>query len=252
MLQQTQVARVIPKWHAFVERFPTVQACARGSVGEVITLWAGLGYNRRAVQLHACAMAVVEHHDGVFPQDVSLLLRLPGVGPYTARAILAFAYEHDVAVLDTNVARIVARGITGRKLTMPEAQATADRLVPDGHGWVWNQGMLDLGATVCTKRLPKCEACPVRTVCAWRTSGDAAHDPAVGSAAVTVPQSRFAGSDRQVRGRIVGSLRRGPVSWTTVEVLNEELDSERVAKILRSLIKDGLAVATPSGYELAR
>jgi A/G-specific adenine glycosylase len=252
MLQQTQVARVIPKWHAFLERFPDTAACSEASVGEVIKLWEGLGYNRRAVQLHRCAVDVTELHRGSFPNDLPALLRLPGVGPYTARAILAFAFERDVAVLDTNVARIVARCVTGRTLSLNEAQATADSLVPAGEGWLWNQGMLDLGAVVCTKRSPNCMVCPVRACCAWRETGDPASDPAVGSAAVAVRQSRFDGSDRQIRGRVVDALRRGPLTFATVELMSQDLDPERVGKILRSLIKDGLAVDTPHGYVLAR
>ncbi len=252
MLQQTQVARVIPKWHAFLKRFPDAAVCSGASVGEVITLWEGLGYNRRAVQLHRCAVEVTELHGGRFPNDLAGLLRLPGVGPYTARAILAFAFERDVAVLDTNVARILARCLAGRKLTLNEAQATADSLVPAGEGWLWNQGMLDLGAAVCTKRSPNCAVCPVRVGCAWRQTGDPATDPAEGSAAVTVRQSRFDGSDRQIRGRMVDALRRGPLTFSTVDLMSQDLDPERVARILRSLIKDGLAVETLHGYELAR
>ena len=252
MLQQTQVARVVPKWLAFLERFPTVRACAGGSVGEVITLWEGLGYNRRAVQLHRCAVSLVEEHGGMFPNTLDGLLPLPGIGPYTARAILAFAFELDVAVLDTNVARIVARCVAGRKLTLAQAQATADSLVPVGEGWRWNQGMLDFGATVCTKRSPKCDGCPVRSVCQWRRHGSLEADPAEGSAAVTVRQSRFAGSDRQIRGRIVDSLRRGPLTFATIDVMNNEIDPERVTKIIRSLINDGLVAKTSLGFELAR
>ena len=116
MLQQTQVARVVPRWHQFLERFPSASACANAPVGDVVTEWAGLGYNRRAVNLHRAAVAVVAQHGGVVPDDLEALLALPGLGPYTARAVLAFAYEQDVAVVDTNVGRILARQ-RGERLT---------------------------------------------------------------------------------------------------------------------------------------
>ena len=166
MLQQTQVDRVVPRWHRFLDRFPDVGAGASAGVGAVVQEWAGLGYNRRAVSLHGCATAVVERHDGVFPDDLEGLLGLPGVGPYTARAVLAFAFERDVAVVDTNVGRILARTV-GRPLTAAEAQAAADRLVPSGEGWSWNQAVLDLGAMVCTKRDPACSRCPLAEGCTW-------------------------------------------------------------------------------------
>ena len=249
MLQQTQVARVIPRWQAFLQQFPDVASCATSSVAETIKLWEGLGYNRRAVQLHRCAVSVHQVHQDEFPAELEALLRLPGVGPYTARAILAFAFEHDVAVLDTNVARIVARCVAGRRLTMNEAQDAANALAPPGCGWMWNQGMLDLGAMICTKRAPKCSECPVRSCCEWRRSGDRV-DPAEGSAAVSVRQSRFAGSDRQIRGRIVDSLRRGPLPFATVELLADGLDPKEVGKIVRSLMNDGLIVMTADGYAL--
>ena len=190
MLQQTQVARVLPKYAAFLDRFPTVASCAEGSVGEVVTLWKGLGYNRRAVNLHRCASRVVADHGGSIPDSLDRLLDLPGIGPYTARAILAFAFERDVAVVDTNVGRVLARQV-GHQLRPAEVQALADDLVPAGRGWAWNQAMLDHGALVCTKRNPQCGACAVAQTCVWRGVGE---DPAVGSAAVSTPQSRFAGS----------------------------------------------------------
>ncbi len=170
MLQQTQVARVVPAWQAFLVRFPTVGACAAAPVADVITRWAGLGYNRRAVFLHRSAVAVVEQHDGRFPDDLPGLLALPGIGPYTARALLAFAFERDVGVVDTNAARVLARW-AGVRLTPTQVQQQADDAVPAGRGWAWNQAMLDLGATVCTARSPVCERCPVRRACAWCTAG---------------------------------------------------------------------------------
>jgi len=237
MLQQTQAARVIPKWHAFLERFPDPVACAAAPAGDVIEAWAGLGYNRRGLALHRCAQVVAAEHGGRLPSDLQALLALPGVGPYTARAVLAFAFEEDVAVLDTHVARIVARQ-AGRRFTAKEAQAAADELVPVGEGWAWNQALLDLGATVCRSQVPRCPDCPVAATCAWHGEGP---DPAVGSAGVSTPQSRFEGSDRQGRGRLVDALRLGPVA-DVATASGWPDDPERAARIAETLVADGLAV----------
>ena len=238
MLQQTQVDRVIPKWTAFLDRFPDPARCAAAPVRAVIDAWAGLGYNRRGVALHRCARVVVDEHDGRLPMDLAALLALPGIGPYTARAVLAFAGEQDVAVVDTNVARVLARQ-AGRPLRLVEVQADADALVPSGQGWAWNQAMLDLGATVCRARAPDCGRCPVATSCAWR--GGAGPDPAVGSAGVSGRQSRFEGSDRQGRGRLVDALRHGPVSDIATATGWPE-DPERAERVAQTLVADGLAV----------
>lgn len=240
MLQQTQVARVIPKWEAFLERFPTAGQCADSPVEVTIRQWQGLGYNRRAVQLHSATVAIRDRHGGTVPSDLARLLALPGVGAYTARAIRVFAYELDDAVVDTNVGRIVARAIAGRRLGWAEAQATADLLVPTGDGWAWNQGMLDLGATVCTKRVPKCAVCPVASVCSWRSGGGP--DPAESSAGVGGRQSRFEGSDRQGRGRLVDALRIQPVAADALAELMGWPDSpERATGVAATLVRDGLA-----------
>ncbi len=159
MLQQTQVARVVPRYEAFVARFGRPTDCASADVGEVVRLWAGLGYNRRAVNLHRAAVMIVDEFGGTLPDDLAGLMSLPGVGPYTARAVLAFAYERDVGVVDTNAARVLSR-LAGRRLGRAEVQARADAAVPPGQGWAWNQAILDLGATICTSRTPSCPACP--------------------------------------------------------------------------------------------
>ena len=181
MLQQTQVARVVPKYAAFLERFPTVAACAAAPAGDVVRLWAGLGYNRRALNLHAAARACVERHGGELPATLAELQALPGIGPYTARAVQAFAREADVGVLDTNAARVLAR-LEGRRLAPREAQDMADSHVPPGEGWAWNQAMLDLGATVCTKRVVRCDECPLTAHCTWHLAGHPTPDPSDGSA----------------------------------------------------------------------
>ena len=246
MLQQTQVARVVPKYHAFLERFPTPAACAAAPRSAVVEAWAGLGYNRRAVNLHRCAEAVVCDHGGTLPADLAALLALPGVGPYTARAVLAFAFEQDVGVVDTNVARVLARH-GGRSLQPREVQAAADAAVPSGAGWRWNQAMLDLGATVCRARRPGCDACPVRSGCAWAGGVDAP-DPAVGSAGVSGGQSRFEGSDRQGRGRLVDALRRGPVEAAAVPaVMGWPEDPGRARRVAATVVVDGLAAVDALG-----
>jgi A/G-specific adenine glycosylase len=251
MLQQTQVARVEPRWHRFLERFPTPSACAVAGAGAVVEEWAGLGYNRRAVSLYGCATAVVEQHGGRFPDELDELLALPGIGPYTARAVLAFAFERDVAVVDTNVGRILAR-TAGRSLGAAEAQQRADQLVPEGEGWAWNQAMLDLGATVCSKRAPGCERCPVASGCTWRASGCPDPDPATGSHAVGRGQSRFEGSFRQGRSRLLDVVRRGrpvaPGQWPAAcgwpERDDAEAESDRAAA---TLVADGLVVIDGDG-----
>ena len=241
MLQQTQVARVVPKYEAFLDRYPTPAECAAAAPGDIVRAWAGLGYNRRAVNLHRCAQQVVAEHQGYLPDDLALLLRLPGIGPYTARAVLAFAFEHDVGVLDTNAARVLARR-AGRRLTPKEAQAEADHVVPPGSGWAWNQAMLDLGATVCRARSPRCGECPVSDDCAWFGAGTPAPDPAVGSAGVSGPQSSFEGSDRQGRGRLVDALRAAKVPAADLaRAAGWPDDPDRARRIAEGLVADGLA-----------
>jgi A/G-specific adenine glycosylase len=235
MLQQTQVARVVPRYEAFLERFPTVAACASAPAGDVVRMWAGLGYNRRAVNLHRAAVAMGDR----VPDTLDDLLALPGIGPYTARAVLAFAFERDVGVLDVNVIRSLSR-LHGRPVT----QAEADALVPAGRGWAWNQAMLDLGATVCTARAPRCDACPVAAGCVWRGFGGA--DPFVAHR-----QSTFEGSDRQGRGRLVDALRLGPVVAAEIPAAcGWPDDPDRAARIAASLVTDGLAVSTEGSLAL--
>jgi A/G-specific adenine glycosylase len=247
MLQQTQVVRVLPRYGDFLARYPTAATCARVPVGEVVRAWAGLGYNRRAVNLHRTARAVAERHGGRLPDDLAALRALPGVGPYTARAVLAFAFERDVGVVDTNAARVLARW-DGRALTPSEAQRRADEAVPAGAGWAWNQAMLDLGATLCRRRSPSCHRCPVSGACAWRGRGLAPPDPADGSAGVPGRQSRFEGSDRQGRGRVVDALRAGPVAPADLApVAGWPGDPARARRVADGLVRDGLAGWTGTG-----
>ncbi len=208
MLQQTQALRVVPKWEAFIEAYPTPRACSAASLGDVLRLWQGLGYPRRARNLQTAAGVVVDRHAGMLPSDLDALLALPGIGPYTARAVLAFAFERDVAVVDTNIARILAR-TSDERLSPSRAQRTADALVPQREGWMWNQVLMDLGATVCRPK-PDCGNCPIASDCRWHLAGCAEPDPAVGSAGVSTSQARFEGSDRQARGIVLRELGSGP------------------------------------------
>ncbi len=240
MLQQTQVPRVVPRFEAFMAQYPTPAATALAPVADVVRAWAGLGYNRRAVSLHRAAGEIVDRHGGVIPATLAELVALPGVGPYTARAVLAFAFEADIGVVEVNSARVLARAAAGRSLAPAEAQALADALVPAGEGWAWNQAMLDLGATVCVKTAPRCGSCPLQLCCAWAGAGP---DPAVGSAGAGGTQSAFAGSDRQGRGRLVDALRAGPVALAGLaEAAGWPAEPERAERMASGLVADGLAV----------
>jgi A/G-specific adenine glycosylase len=233
MLQQTQVARVIPKWHAFLDEFPTTGACAAAPLGDVLRHWQGLGYPRRARNLHGAAATVEQL--GEFPSTLDGLLALPGVGAYTSRAVLAFAFESDAAVVDTNIARVYAR-VMGRRLTPREVQAVADDALPSGSAWEFNQCIMDLGAVLCRPSSPACGECPLRGSCAWRGHGD---DPAVGSAGVSRTQARFEGSDRQARGRLMKALSGASVAVTDAPAVMRCAD-ERANRLVANLVAEGL------------
>ncbi len=244
MLQQTQASRVLPKWFVFLHAYPTATACAAAPLGDVLRLWQGLGYPRRARNLHATAVAI--HERGSFPDSFDELLALPGVGQYTARAVLTFALEHDVAVVDTNIARIFAR-VAGRRLTPKQVQAAADEALVHGQSWAWNQCMMDLGAALCRPRLPRCAECPLHQRCAWR--GNAGPDPAVGSAGVSTPQARFEGSDRQARGRLMKALSHGPVANADVARIMQR-DEVTAARLVTGLDGERLIVEDQSVLSL--
>jgi A/G-specific adenine glycosylase len=246
MSQQTQIDRVIAKWTEFLVRWPTPEECAQASLGDVLRLWQGLGYPRRAKHLHEAA-SMIAAHGGELPPTLDGLLALPGVGPYTARAVMAFAFEADVGVVDTNAARVFARWIN-QTLTAREVQAMADRSIPIGEGWRWNQAMLDLGATVCTAREAKCDVCPIRQSCRWQGRGP---DPAVGSAGVSTKQAPFGGSDRQARGRLLNAASGGPVDLVRVpSIVGLDHDVERAQRVLESLVDDGLLHITAATVSL--
>jgi A/G-specific adenine glycosylase len=217
MLQQTQVERVVPKFEAFVARFPDFRRLATASTADVLREWKGLGYNSRAVRLKQLAEAVCERFGGAMPRETALLRELPGVGPYTAAAIRAFAFDLDEAPVDTNIRRIVHRLFCGvefpAKASPRELDERASELVPAGGAHDWNSAMMDLGASLCTARAPKCLLCPLRASCAAAPIEAAALEAA--RAAHAKPRSpqealRFESTTRYARGRIVDRLRELP------------------------------------------
>jgi A/G-specific adenine glycosylase len=243
MLQQTQVDRVVPHYERFVTAFPTPAACAAAGPGAVVRLWSGLGYNRRALNLHRAAAAMVEDHDGMVPREDAALRALPGVGPYTARAVRVFAFGDDVAAVDTNGVRVLARAVAGRALALREATALGDRLVPPGESWEFNQAMFDLGATVCTAARPDCTRCPLRRQCAWRRQGVEAEGADPWRLSPTArPQSTFAGSDRQGRGRLLHALRHGGVRASSLATAcGWPEDRARAERVAAAVVAEGFA-----------
>ena len=249
MAQQTQVDRVIPRWLEFLERFPSPDETASAPLSDILRLWSGLGYNSRGKRLHEAARVLVAEHESQLPESLPALLELPGVGPYTARAILAFAFERDVAVLDTNVGRVLAR-LVGRTLGASEAQTLADALVPTGAGWAWNQALLDFGAIVCRKTEPGCHSCPLCRLCHFGNDQEGV-DPASGSFGVSTKQSKFEGSDRQGRGRLMKALVQGPIRHEALaDTMGWPAEFERASTVAQDLIHEGLIETTVDGYRL--
>jgi A/G-specific adenine glycosylase len=242
MLQQTQAQRVIAPYLHFLERFPTASACAGASLGSVVEAWAGLGYNRRARHLHLAATEIVSRHGGSVPADLDALRALPGVGEYTARAVLVFAFERHEAVVDVNVARVLARAVAGAPLSRAHAQALADELVPAGRAWEWNQALMEVGASTCSARGPVCERCPLSPHCAWFNAPAETPDPGPRASR----QSRFEGSDRQGRGRLVDALRNGAVPPRRLgAACGWPEDPERARHVADGLVAEGLARRGP-------
>jgi A/G-specific adenine glycosylase len=251
MLQQTQVDRVIPYYERFLRRFPTVAALAAARTADVIRIWSGLGYNRRAVNLQRAATVVVEEMGGEFPADPAVLKTLPGVGAYTAGAIAAFAYERDVAFADTNMRRVISRVVFGTE-SAPERDVleVAAALVPSGQGWAWNQALIEFGALQCTSRRPACVVCPLHAVCAAYPAMQTTLSGRRRRSAR--PHERFEQSSRFYRGRVVAALRAMPESDSTGVELEElgrlvrddysSADRPWLQEIVEGLQRDGLAV----------
>jgi A/G-specific adenine glycosylase len=251
MLQQTQVARVIPRLAEWLARWPTPADLAAVPPGEAVRAWDRLGYPRRALALHGAAVAIAEQHDNRVPDDVDALLALPGVGPYTARAVAAFAYGVRTPVVDTNVRRVLVRALDGaaepgppqtrRDLEAMEAILPAD----PSSARLTNAGTMELGQTVCTARSPVCDECPIADLCAWRAAGYPAYD---GPRATR--QKKYEGSDRQVRGLILHELRADaiPVPGDTLAALWP--DAAQFERALAGLVRDRLVAGDATGYHL--
>jgi A/G-specific adenine glycosylase len=247
MLVQTQANRVAERYPAVVDRFPTPGSLAAASVGELIALWAGLGYYRRAVSLHACAKRMVEAHEGSVPTTLAELIALPGLGAYTARAVLAFAFDEPVGPVDTNIRRVLLRAVGANGSSAVRLQNEADaiaRMVPSTDrfgrgGRAWSLALMDLGSTVCVARAPRCEECPIASACVWRSGS--APDPA--QARRTGQTARYVGSDREIRGTIVRSVCAGPTKITSLKLHGRILGNpDRVQRIVEDLLADGVIV----------
>jgi A/G-specific adenine glycosylase len=242
MLQQTSVSRVQPKYEAFMQAFPSPAALAAAALGDALQLWQGLGYPRRCRNLRDAASVIARDHAGEVPATLEGLLALPGVGQYTARAVLAFAHGADAAVVDTNVSRVLSR-LDNASMKARELQARADALVPQGQAWEWNQVIMDLGARVCTARNPSCGSCPLARQCRWRAaSRDGAADPAPASAGASRPQAMFEGSDRQARGRAMRALAAGcRPEADVIAAMGLDHDTARARRLVDDLVREGLA-----------
>lgn len=243
MLQQTPVARVLPIWPAWVARWPTPSATAAATPADVLRAWGKLGYPRRAMRLHECATVIARDFADVVPDDVDVLEQLPGIGSYTARAVASFAYRQPVPVVDTNVRRVVARAVHGQsdagapsaKRDHADVGALLALLPKADRAARFSAALMELGAIVCTARSPRCGACPLRNDCRWQLAGS---PPATGQKR---PVQRYAGTDRQVRGRLLDVLRANAVAVTRADLdLAWPVDAVQRERALTSLLGDGL------------
>ncbi|WP_290060187.1 A/G-specific adenine glycosylase [Amycolatopsis solani] len=247
MLQQTPVVRVQPIWREWMTRWPVPSALAASSQGEVVRAWGKLGYPRRALRLHEAAGVIARDHGDVVPSDVDTLLALPGIGAYTARAVAAFAYGRRAPVVDTNVRRVVARAVHGAGDAGPASNtrdmADVEALLPaeDAPAAKFSAAIMELGALICTARSPKCADCPIYDECAWQLAGRPEY------AGPAKPVQKFAGTDRQVRGRLLDVLRgsEGPVEKVKLDLVWH--DAGQRDRCLDSLLTDGLLEQTRDG-----
>lgn len=246
MSHQTPVARVAPIWEEWIARWPTPADLAAAPTDDVLRAWGTLGYPRRALRLKECAQTLVDASDGSVPRSLPALLALPGIGDYTARAVAAFAYGQAVPVVDTNVRRVYTRAVLGRPVARPQ-KAELDwvaELLPADDAAVFSAGLMELGALVCTASSPACSYCPLRDACAWLAAGSPA--PTADELARRKVQ-KFAGTDRQVRGKIMKVLREAtePVPQSAIDVVWPD-DAQR-SRALYSLLEDGLAAQDADG-----
>ena len=243
MLQQTPVARVEPTWRAWMERWPTPRDLADASTADVLRAWGRLGYPRRALRLQECARTISREHAGIVPSAEDALVALPGIGAYTAAAVVAFAYRRRSVVLDTNVRRVLGRLMDGTALPAPTLTVVERRraasLVPvdDARAAAWAAASMELGALVCTARAPRCGVCPVAALCRWRADGypDDEH-------AHRRRSQPWTGTDRQARGRIMAELRAADHPVPETELARVWPDHEQRLRALDGLVADGLLV----------
>jgi A/G-specific adenine glycosylase len=263
MAQQTQIARAEAYWRAWLSRFPTIEALAAATPADVLRAWRGLGYDRRALNLLRCARAVVADHGGRLPDDVPALERLPGIGPYTARAVAALAFEQRVGAVDVNVRRVVGRIVGGpagpAALGAARLQAAADGLVPAHEPGRWTHALMDLGATICRIREPRCAGCPARSWCraaaAWAGGAVADRSSASGPSGRSARPARparspratreraapFSTTRRWLRGRILDRLREADGDgWTAFDDPIGGHDRAAVAAALHVLAGEGM------------
>jgi A/G-specific adenine glycosylase len=249
MLQQTPVHRVAGVWIAWLARWPTPSSLAAETPGTAVRAWGKLGYPRRALRLHAAATIIATQHDDEVPAEVAVLLALPGIGAYTARAVAAFGYGHRVPVVDTNVRRVVARAMHGMAEARPPSTSRdlsdVDGILPDwgapSGSARFSAALMELGAVVCTAGRPRCTDCPVAGECAWVRAGQPA------ATAPGRPSQRFAGTDRQVRGLLLDVLRTAadPVPRARLDAVWR--DAAQRDRCLGSLLIDGLVEPTVDG-----
>ena len=258
MLAQTQVSRVAERFEAIAVRFPTPQSCADASQAEVISLWIGLGYNRRALALHRCARVICERHGAKVPSDLNQLMELPGVGPYTARAVRAFAFGEQAGVVDTNTRRVLSRALIGAGASARQIQELADELVERQPSRDWNLALMDFGSLICRALAPQCMTCPLYpTRCRWRSdelsTGTLRADPASDESLRGPRQSTFSGSDRQGRGRLVRRACLGPITKAGLaEAAGWPGEPERAHQVAEKLVTEGVLARTRTGsYQLA-
>ncbi len=252
MLQQTPVARVVPHLEAWLSRWPAPADLAADAPAEAVRQWANLGYPRRALWLHRAAVEIRDRHDGVVPREVETLLSLTGIGDYTARAVAVFAYGDRHPVVDTNTRRVLARVVAGRAQPGPPSRRDLDAMkavlpADVAASAVVNAAAMELGATVCTARAPRCDACPLASACAWRAAGYPATEDR------RRRQARYEGSDRHARGAVLRMLRdAAPRPVALAEVLAEWPDPAQRDRAIDSLIADGLAEASEELLRLPR
>jgi A/G-specific adenine glycosylase len=250
MLQQTPVERVRRPWQAWLERWPTPAALAAAPPGDAVRAWGRLGYPRRALRLHQAAQMIMNDFDGQVPEDRESLLKLPGVGSYTAAAIRSFAYGRREVVLDTNVRRVLTRSVHGfaypSSAPTRRERALAERLTPQTpqRAARWAVASMELGALVCRARDPACDACPVANLCAWRQAGYPAwNGPPRRSQA-------YQGTDRQCRGALLAVLRASDEPIAGRDLAEAWQDLEQRDRALASLVQDGLVVAIGNRWAL--